>query len=309
MSAEPTVGEPKKVLDEPHVAPGEKDARSSTGGPAPPPSLRTVIVRAKSGWHLPDLLEVWRYRELFVVLAQRDIKIRYKQTVLGAAWAIAQPLFTMIIFTMISRFGGISTDGVRPEVFYYCGMLPWLLFANSLSSAGNSLLSSQHLISKVYFPRLIIPAASVMTALLDFAIAFVVLLGMMILYGVAPRPQIALLPVFVALASLGALGFGLWLSALNVQFRDVRHVAPFVIQLWFFCTPVLYSSTSIHGGWKALLLGINPMAAVVEGARWCVLGRPAPGLTLVMSTLAILGVFATSLLYFQRVDRTMADRL
>jgi lipopolysaccharide transport system permease protein len=274
-----------------------------------PPLPRTVIIRAHTGWRLPDMVEAWHYRELFWVLAQRDIKVRYKQTVLGIAWAVVQPLFTMVVFSMISRFGGISTDGVRPEVFYYCGMLPWLLFANSLTSAGNSLVGSQNLITKVYFPRLIIPVASAITALIDFAIAFVVLLGIMFFYGVAPASQIVFLPVFVALAFLAAVGFGFWLSALNVQFRDVRHVAPFVTQAWLFCTPVLYSSTSVHGRWRVALLDFNPMSGVVEGMRWCVLGRPAPGPELAMSTASILVVLVTSLFYFHSVERTLADRL
>jgi lipopolysaccharide transport system permease protein len=270
---------------------------------------RIVIARAERGWRLPDLLDVWHYRELFWVLAERDIRIRYKQTVLGVAWAIVQPLFTMVVFTTISRFGSLSTDGVRPEVFYFCGMLPWLLFANSLSSAGNSLVASQHLITKVYFPRLVLPAASVITALVDFAIAFVVLLGLMALYRVVPPPQIVLLPLFVALAFLAALGFGLWLSALNAQFRDVRHVAPFITQLWLFCTPVLYSSTSVHSGYKRILLGLNPISGVVEGVRWCVLGRPAPGPALGVSAVMIFVVLVSSLVYFHHVERTLADTL
>jgi lipopolysaccharide transport system permease protein len=303
-------GESPEALDKERLTPAKTPAASPAAvSVASIRQARSVVVRAQTGWRLPDLFEAWHYRELFWVLAQRDIKIRYKQTVLGIAWAIVQPLFTMIVFTVISRFGSFSTDGVRPEVFYYCGMLPWLLFANSLSSAGNSLLAGQHLITKVYFPRLIVPAASVITALIDFAIAFVVLLAIMLFYRVAPPPQIVLLPVFVALAFLAALAFGLWLSALNVRFRDVRLVAPFLTQLWLFCTPVLYSSTSVHGRWKAALLGFNPMSAVVDGFRWCVLGRPAPGAALATSTATILVVLAGSLFYFHSVERTLADRL
>jgi lipopolysaccharide transport system permease protein len=271
-------------------------------------TLRPVIVRAEKGWRLPDLVEAWHYRELFWVLAERDIKVRYKQTVLGFAWAIVQPLFTMVVFSMISRFGAISTDGVRPEVFYFCGMLPWLLFANSLTSAGSSLVGSHHLTSRVYFPRLIVPVASVITALIDFAIAFVVLLAIMLFYRTAPAPQIVLLPVFVALAFLASLAFGLWLAALTVQFRDVRHISPFVTQAWLFCTPVLYSSTAVHGPWKVALLDLNPLSGVVEGFRWCVLGRPTPGPELAVSVVSIFVVLIASLFYFQRVERTLADR-
>jgi lipopolysaccharide transport system permease protein len=273
------------------------------------PAPRTVIIRAQTGWRMPDLVEVWHYRELFWVLAQRDIKVRYRQTFLGVAWAVVQPLFTMVIFTAISQFGSIPTDGVRPELFYFCGMLPWLLFANAVSSAGNSLVANQTVITKVYFPRLVIPTASVVTALVDFAIAFAVLLAMMLLYRTPPPPQIALLPAFVALGFFVALGIGLWLSALNTQFRDVRHVMPFLMQAWLFCTPVLYSSSAVHGGWKAIFLAINPVSGVVEGVRWCVLGRPAPGPALAVSAATAVVVLFTSLFYFHRVERTLADSL
>jgi homopolymeric O-antigen transport system permease protein len=282
---------------------------ANLAGPPTLPPLRRVLVRAERRWRLPDLAAVWRYRELFWVLAMRDIRVRYKQTVLGVAWAIVQPLCTMIVFTMISHVARIATDGVRPEVFYFCGMLAWLLFANSMTSAGNSLLGSQHLVTKVYFPRVILPIASVVTALLDFAIAFVVLLGMMLVYGMAPGPSIVFLPVFVALACAAALGFGLWLSALSTQFRDVRHMAPFVTQLWLFCTPVLYPSSAV-GGWKKVLLDLNPMSAIVDGFRWSVLGRSAPGLPALVSSIATIAVvLGSSLYYFQRVDRTLADRI
>jgi lipopolysaccharide transport system permease protein len=282
------------------------------GSPTPTlsPPLRRVLVRAERRWRLPDLAAVWQYRELFLALALRDIRVRYKQTVLGIAWAIIQPLCAMIVFTTISRFARIETDGVRPEVFYYCGLLAWLLFANAMSSAGKSLLSSQHLITKVYFPRIVLPIASVVTSLLDFSIAFVVLLAMMLCYGVAPAPQIVLMPAFVALACATALAFGLWLSALTTQFRDVRHMAPFVTQLWLFCTPVLYPSSAVGGGWKKVLLDLNPMSAVVEGFRWCVIGRSPPGraaLGLAVTTVVV--VLGSALFYFQRVERTLADRI
>lgn len=273
------------------------------------PPLRRVWVRAERRWRLPDLAAVWQYRELFWVLALRDIRVRYKQTVLGVAWAIVQPLGAMTVFTMVSHFARIATDGVRPEVFYYCGLLAWLLFANSMTSAGNSLLGNQHLITKIYFPRVIIPIASVVTALLDFTIAFAVLLAMMLSYRVTPVVQIVLLPVFIGLACVGALGFGLWLSALSTQFRDVRHMAPFVTQLWLFSTPVLYPSSVVGGGWKRLLLDLNPMTAIVDGFRWCILGRSPPGPALALSVATIAVVLVSSLYYFQRVERTLADRI
>jgi len=272
--------------------------------------MRRVFVRAERRWRLPDLAAVWQYRELFWVLALRDIRVRYKQTLLGVAWAIVQPLCTMIVFTTISHFARIATDGVRPEVFYYGGLTAWLLFANSMTSAGNSLLGSQHLITKVYFPRVVLPIAPVVTALLDFAVAFVVLLAMMLFYGVAPPPQIALLPVFVGLACATAIGFGLWLSALSTQFRDVRHMAPFITQLWLFCTPVLYPSSAVGGGWKKVILDLNPMSAVVDGFRWCVLGTSPPARSaLILALATIVVVLGSSLYYFQRVERTLADRI
>jgi lipopolysaccharide transport system permease protein len=294
MSANSRLDEPKGLEERP---------------PALPSMLRAITIRASRRWRFPDVVELWSYRELFWVLAARDIKVRYKQTFLGAAWAVIQPLGTMAVFTMISRVGNFTTDGVRPEVFYYCGMLPWLLFANSLSSAGNSLVGSQHLITKVYFPRLVVPVSSVITALVDFGIAFVVLLLLMAFYGVTPAPQIVLLPVFVGLTFLAALAFGLWLCSLTALFRDVRHVAPFLTQLWLFATPVLYTSSAVTVRWQRVLLGLNPMSAIVEGFRWCVLGRPAPGRDLAASAAILLVILAGGLLYFDRVERTLADRL
>jgi lipopolysaccharide transport system permease protein len=309
MSAEPDRPESAAVLhDSGAGAPAGAARTPAHPSAAMGPAVRSVIVRARRGWALPDVAEAWHYRELFGVLALRDIKIRYKQTVLGVAWAVVQPFVTMVVFTMISRLGKISTEGVPPQVFYYCGMLPWLLFANALTSAGNSLVGSQHLITKVYFPRVIVPAAAVITALIDFAAAFVVLLVLMPAYRVAFVPQIVFLPAFVALAFLTALAFGLGLSALTVQFRDVRHIAPFFTQLWLFCTPVLYSSGAAEG-WKRTLLALNPMSGVVEGFRWCVLGRPAPGPALAVSLGTDLVVLVTSLFYFHHVERTLADRL
>ena len=223
------------------------------------PLSRRLILRPRTGWQPLDLQgDSGRYRDLFWVLAARDIKIRYKQTVLGIAWAVIQPLFTMFIFTIIARLGNIPTDGSPPPIFYYSGMLPWFLFANSVTSAGNSLVANQHLISKVYFPRLIVPISSVITALVDFCIGFVILLAMMAWYGVRPGPQLLALPLAVALAFLAALAFGFWLSALNAQFRDVRHVMPFVIQFWLFCTPVLYPSSRGSFSLEARAAGDQP---------------------------------------------------
>jgi len=270
---------------------------------------RRLLLRPRTGRQPLELREIWSYRDLFWVLAARDIKVRYKQTVLGIAWAVIQPLFTMGIFTMIAHFGNIPTDGVPPPLFYYAGMLPWFLFANSVNAAGISLVGGQHLISKVYFPRLIIPVSAAITSLIDFLIGFVLLLAMLAWYGVRPGPQIIALPLVVALAFFAALAFGFWLCALTVQFRDVRHVMPFAIQFWLFCTPVLYPSSVVHTPWKRALLGINPVAGIVDAVRWCVFGRPAPGAGLLVSIGVTAVVLIGALYYFRSVERTLVDRL
>jgi lipopolysaccharide transport system permease protein len=274
-----------------------------------PRQINSVTIRPRSGWQPLDLREIWFYRELFWILAIRDIKVRYKQTILGAAWAIIQPLCSMIIFTMIARFGNIPTDGIPSPLFYYCGMLAWLLFSSSIATSGNSLISNQNLITKIYFPRIIIPCASIVASIIDFGIALSVLIGLMIWYRVWPGIQIILLPAFVALNVLAATSVGIWLSALNVQFRDVRYVIPFVTQFWLFCTPILYSSSAVHTPWKRLLLGLNPMSGVVEGFRWCMLGRPTPGPMLIVSVAVILLSTVGCLFYFRRMERTFADRV
>jgi len=277
--------------------------------PAVEPERRSVVLRPRKGWQPLDLAEIWHYRELLWILALRDIKVRYKQTVLGASWAILQPFLTMIVFTLIARFGNIPTDGVQPQVFYYCGMLPWLLFANGIGNAGNSLVGNQNLITKVYFPRLVIPFSTVISGLIDFLVACLMLAVLMAWYGVRPGPSIVFLPLFVGLAFTAAIAVGLWLSALNVEFRDVRYVIPFLTQLWLFCTPILYSSTGVHSPWKRALLGVNPMSGVVEGFRWCVFGRPAPTGMLGLSLGMIATLLAGGLFYFRRMEQTFADRV
>jgi len=272
-------------------------------------AIRRVTLRPRHGWQALDLRELWQYRELLWILALRDVKVRYKQTVLGIAWAIIQPFCTMVVFTIIAGLGNLSTDNTPKPLFYFCGLLPWQLFANSLNNTGNSLVSNQYLITKVYFPRLVIPIASVITGLIDFAIAQAMLLLMMAWYGYPIGPQILLLPAFVALAFVASLGVGLWLSALNVEFRDVRAVIPFLTQFWLFSTPILYSSTAVTIPWKRVLLGLNPMSGVVEGFRWAMLGKPAPGPMLVVSVATVLVILVSGLFYFRRMERTFADRV
>jgi lipopolysaccharide transport system permease protein len=281
---------------------------------APPPPVAAVMpattrlkIRPKVGWQPIDLRELWHYRELLWILALRDVKVRYKQTALGVAWAVIQPLATTVVFTIVGNMGSLGSDGLPRPLFCFCGLLPWLLFANSLSASGNSLIGSQHLITKVYFPRLVIPLSSIVAMLIDFAISFVLLLIMMACYGRVPGPQVLLVPVFVALSFTAALAAGLWLSALNVEFRDVRYVIPLVTNLLQFCTPVLYPADQFKRQWVRLLLGVNPISGVVEGFRWCMLGGPRPGPMLLVSVASIALLLVGGLFYFRRMEKSFAD--
>lgn len=271
------------------------------------PAPRKLKLGPKSGWQPIDFAELWRYRELLWILAKRDIQVRYKQTVLGILWAVIQPFAQMIVFTLLFAKNGLSTDGIIPPVFYFSGSICWMLFATSLTTAGNSLTNNQNLITKVYFPRLVMPIAAGVTGLVDFAISFLLLIVLMAWYHVVPVPAILLLPVFVALAMLASLAISLWLSALNVQYRDVRYVLNFVVQFWFFVTPIIYPSSIIKRPWERLIVGINPMSGVVEGFRWCLFGRPAPGLMTALSVITIFVLLTGGLFYFRRMEKTFAD--
>jgi lipopolysaccharide transport system permease protein len=272
------------------------------------PQLPVTIIQPSGRFVSLNLRDLWEYRELLYFLIWRDVKVRYKQTALGAAWAILQPVLTMLVFTVFfSRLGKIPSDGVPYPVFAYTALLPWQLFAFALAESSNSLVGNQNLIQKVYFPRLVVPIAAVMGGLVDFAISFVVLLGMMAWYGIRPGPQVAALPLFVLLAVATALAIGLWLSALSVEFRDVRYTIPFLTQFWLFATPVAYPSSLVPEKWRALY-GLNPMAGVVEGFRWALLGKSGgPGLMLLVSTLAVAVLLIGGLVYFRRMERTFAD--
>jgi len=254
------------------------------------------------------LRELWRHRELFFFFAWRDIKVRYKQTVIGALWVIIQPLFTMVVFSLIfGNLAKIPSDGVPYPIFSYCGLLPWGLFSRGISQAANSLVANQQLITKIYFPRLLLPLSSVMTGLVDFAVAFVVLIGMMLFFGISPTWNVIWIPAFLLVTVMTALGVGLWLSALNVRYRDVRYVLAFLTSLWLYATPVIYP-TSLLGGRLAFLLELNPMSGVVEGFRWALLGTGvAPGRMFLISSLASLLLLVTGRLYFARLERTFAD--
>jgi lipopolysaccharide transport system permease protein len=269
-----------------------------------------IVLRPQRGWQAVHFRELWHYRELFWILALRDIKVRYKQTLLGVAWAVIQPAVYTIIFTAVfAKAANLETEGFPPRVFYFCNLLPWLLFSNSLVQAGNSLVTNQALITKVYFPRLILPLAAVMTGLIDFVISFLMLLALMFYYHVRPGPQIAALPLFVALSFVAALAGGLWLSALNVEYRDVRYVLPLLTQGWLFVTPVIFSASMVKNELKRTLMGINPMSGVVEGFRWAMLGgrTPPPGHMLLVSIGSIFLLLIGGLYYFRRMEKNFAD--
>jgi lipopolysaccharide transport system permease protein len=271
-----------------------------------PPVTVIVPSRGLSSLRLGDL---WEYRELLYFLAWRDIKVRYKQTALGAAWALLQPLFLMVIFTLL--FGRVAKIAVPVPypVFAFCGLLPWQLFAFGLSQSSTSLVANQHLINKVYFPRLIIPIASIMVGLLDFAVAFGLLLGLMAYYHIVPGMNVLLLPFFLLLTVATSLTAGIWLSALNVKYRDVQYTLGFLTQFWMLATPVGYPASAVPERWR-WVLALNPMASVVEGFRWAVLGQGArPDAFLAISGAILVLLLLAGLHYFRRVERTIADVL
>ena len=280
----------------------------SAGTPAIPTDF-LIVIEPKRGWVGFDLQEVWRYRELLYFLALREIQLRYKQTLLGAAWAILQPLLAMVVFTLIfSKVAKLPSDGVPYAVFSYCALVPWTYFANALSLSGNSLVGSANLISKVYFPRLIIPGASILAGTLDFGIAFLVLLGMMLYYGIAPDWGVLLVPVLLLMTMGVALGVGLWLSAMNVQYRDVRYAIPFMIQLWMFATPIVYPLSLVPERYRSLV-ALNPMAGIIEGYRAAMLGRPFQWDALAMAAVLCVLLLVTGAFYFRRVEKTFADTI
>ncbi|MDQ6672231.1 MAG: ABC transporter permease [Chloroflexota bacterium] len=264
-------------------------------------------IQASTGWVSLKLRDIWEHRELLYFLAWRDVAIRYKQTIFGATWAIIQPFLQMVAFSVIfGQLAKIPSDGIPYPIFSYCALLPWNYFATSLAKSSNSLVGSQNLISKVYFPRLILPIASVLPPLLDFGIAFIVLLGMMVFYGIAPTPAILLLPVLVLVTMMCALGCGLWLSALNVDYRDVGYVVPFLTQLWMVATPVAYPSSLLEEPWRTLY-GLNPMVGVIEGFRWVLLGTDPPQTLLLLSVVVSVLLLVTGAFYYRRAERTFAD--
>jgi homopolymeric O-antigen transport system permease protein len=291
------------------------DLREGAPAPAgrgrPIPSLR---IQASSGWRAVDLAEFWRYRELLWFLAGRDVKLRYHQTVLGVAWAVIQPLTTMLIFSLFfGKLAKMPSESVPYPLLALVGLLPWQLFASAVGQSSNSLVAEQRLISKVYFPRLIVPVASVLPGLIDLAVTLLLTLGMIILFDVLGwshvRFTLALLtlPCFVLFALAAALAVGLWLAALNVQYRDVRYVVPFAIQLWMFATPVVYPSSLVPARYR-VLYGLNPMVGVVDGFRWAMLGTTSPGWGAFCVSIGVVSVMLVGgLYYFRRLERSFAD--
>jgi lipopolysaccharide transport system permease protein len=265
-------------------------------------------IEPKRGWVSVNLKDIWQYRELLFFLAWRDVKVRYKQTALGAAWAVIQPLFTMLLFTLFfGRLAKVPSDGIPYPLFSYTALLPWQLFAYALTESSNSVVANERLITKVYFPRLIVPLASILAGLVDFAIAFVLVMGMMVWYHMAPTWAILTLPFFILFTIITALAVGLWLSALNVQYRDVRYTLTFIVQFWLIASPVAYSATLVPAKWRPFY-GLNPMAGVIEGFRWALLGKtPAPGALLWVSVAVVAMVLVGGFYYYRRMEKTFAD--
>ena len=271
-------------------------------------AVDVLRIQPSKGWTSLGLRELWAYRELLYFLTWRDIKVRYKQTALGAAWAVIQPFFTMVVFSLFfGRLARIPSDGIPYPIFSYAALVPWTFFANGLGQSTNSLVGSSNLIKKVYFPRLAIPLATVLSEAVDFAIAFVVLVAMMAYFRIAPTANVVWLPLFLLLALATSLGVGLWLSALNVEYRDVRYVVPFLTQFWMFATPIAYPSSLLSEPWRTVY-ALNPMVGVVEGFRWALLGtRTAPGPMVLVSAVMALAILAGGALYFRRMEKRFAD--
>jgi lipopolysaccharide transport system permease protein len=270
--------------------------------------LPCAEIKPGTGWLPLGIREMWTYRELLYFLVWRDIKVRYKQTVLGASWAIIQPFVTMVVFTLFfGKLAKMPSDGIPYPLFSYAALVPWNFFANGLNQASNSLVGNSNLIKKVYFPRMDLPVASVLGGILDFAIAFAVLVGMVFYYGKIPSIHTLWLPFLLMLAFVTSLGAALWLSALYVRFHDVRHIIPFLIQIWLFATPIVYPSSLLKEPWRTIY-GINPMSGVVEGFRWALLGTDtAPGPILIVSSLVALALLFSGAFFFRRMENTFAD--
>jgi lipopolysaccharide transport system permease protein len=280
----------------------------SSAAPSSEITIPELTIAPPKGWHDLNLTELWHTRELLYFFVWKDIKIRYKQTVIGAAWAILQPLLTMLIFTLFfGRLAKMPSEGLPHPLFYYCALLPWLYFASSLQNATNVIVDQQRVITKVYFPRLVLPLSAVTSPLLDFGIGFSILVLMLIYYRVHPTLALLALPLFLALAILTALGVGLFLSAMNAMYRDVRYVVPFLVQFWMFLSPVAYPSSLVPAHWR-WLYGLNPMAGIIEGFRWALTGTgDPPSALLAASSAAVVLLVIGGTMYFQKMESIIAD--
>jgi len=296
-----SIARPVLLEEKEEALAGKRQAETS-------PRVPLFVVTPSRGWSLPQFASLWEYRELLYFLIWRDVKVRYKQTVLGILWAVLQPFMTMVVFTIFfGELGQFPSDGLPYPIFAYTALLPWQLFAGSLAASGNSLVGNQHLINKVYFPRLIVPLSAVCVGLIDFSLSCVILLGMMAYYGIYPTAAILLLPFLVGLAVATALAVGLWLATLNVEYRDVQYTIPFLTQFWLFITPVAYPSSMVPEQWR-MLYSLNPMVGVVDGFGWALLGQMTkPDATIFLSILVIGILLLGGLYYFRRMETTFAD--
>jgi lipopolysaccharide transport system permease protein len=270
--------------------------------------LPFICIEPSHRWVSLNLRELWTYRELLYFLAWRDVKVRYKQTAIGAAWAVLQPFLTMVIFGMVfKKFANVPSDGLPYAIFAYTALLPWTLFAGAVNRSSLSIVGQASIISKVYFPRLIVPVSATVSGVVDFAAAFILLIGMMFWYGIVPTWAILTLPLFLLFALTTALAIGLWLSALNVKYRDVTHAVPFLIQIWLFASPIAYPVSLVPEKWR-LLYSLNPLAGVIEGFRWALLGKESPDFGVIaISASAVIALLSTGVIYFKRTERTFAD--
>jgi lipopolysaccharide transport system permease protein len=287
------------VADTPNVTPSASDN---------PAAQEPIIIKPSEGWVNLRLNEVWEYRELLYFLSWRDIKVRYKQTVLGAAWAVLQPFLTMVVFSIFfGNLAGVPSDEVPYPIFSYAALVPWMFFANGLTKSTQSLVSGGNMVKKIYFPRLLMPIAAVFSGLVDFVLAFLVLLAMMLYFDILPTMAVIWLPLLLLLGLVTSLGVGMWLTAMNVQFRDIRYVMPFIVQVWMFATPIAYPSSLLDQPWRTLY-ALNPMVGVVEGFRWALLGVDTqPGPMIVVSSLVAIGLLVSGAFYFRRMEKTFAD--
>ncbi len=273
-----------------------------------PSAAQITVLRPSAGWSALNLKDIWAHRELLYFLIWSDLKLRYKQTSLGAVWAVLQPLLTMVVYSVfLGRLARVPSDGIPYPVFVYTALVPWTYFSNALTQSSLSLIRHERVITKVFFPRLIIPLSAVAAGLVDLGITFILLVGIVVYYGIVPGIAILMMPVFIVVATVTALAVSLWLSALNVQYRDVRYTVPFLTQVWMFVTPVIYPSSLVPERWH-VLYGLNPMAGVVEGFRWSLLGQENPSVPiLLMSATMTLVILIGGLYYFRRMERTFAD--